>query len=372
MNTSVSSRAKKLAAILLTITASIWAVLRIGPSTLPDLGSFVQRIGGWRDSNLPSDIEYIRENIPYQVLYEALGSHGVSGYFIQWAITSSIAMVGLAFWYADSAGEKRRLMGVRLALLSPIVAIFIGFIGSYDSLTVVGVVGLLWGWRLNSRILVVVSSAFLGFHHWGQALPMTIALLITSFALSKGSPWFDHGKSLLWSPFGVLLGKGLSLLTLWLVTGSPSGSRLGATQSSVVYDTLVTSVNHFPILLYSLFAGSWIIVLMVLSRLATRSKYLLILAVGLCFILAVAITDQTRVFILLSLPSLALMTRWLMSNPSTSRSDLIVVEASAWLLTPVLLWTNSLGRGELQYTGALDQLIMFTQSLPKLFAFVIT
>jgi len=358
-----SNYVRKIAVVALTSLALIWAIVRVGPATLPDLVGYVDRFSVWQDPNLPAGISYIRENLIHILIYQQLGERGINTYMIQWAVTTAIALLLLSLWYSDSAGPGRRSLGIRLAFLSPVVAVLFGFIGSYDPITVIGAVGLLFAWRNKSRILALGAGVLLGFQHWSQALLMVVTLCIVMWALSRESPWFDRGRILWWSPIGVILGKGLSFLVLWLVSGSVSGNRLSYFGSEEMRSAVITSINHFPILLFSIFAGAWVIVAKVMIALNRTSLIVITASLVACMALAFALTDQSRIFILIVLPSLALMTRWVLENPSTTGRDLKLIEVLAWVLTPVLVWTSSLGLGYVQYTGALDQMIMFVQQV---------
>jgi hypothetical protein len=346
--------------VILTLCAATWAALRIGPSPLPDLTGFVDRIGIWRNEDLPPIFSHVRENLPYQLIYEGLGSRGILWYLAQWIATFVIAVGLLALWYADAAGTGRRHRGVRLALLSPVVAVFVGFIGGYDPLTVIGAVGMLWAWKFGSRPLLIAAGVFLGFQHFVQAVPMVIAAALTAWAFAQNRADFRR-PTFAWALPGLVLGKVISMIVLLTVTGSIGGSRSEFLTEQWVRPAIISAINFWPIFLLSMFAGAWVIVAMCFVDAKTRARVALVAAFVVCLASCFFAADHTRIFILVALPSLALMTRWLLTRPRTSTRELTIVEVLAWVTTPVLLWTGSDGTGYVQYLGALDQLIMFGQ-----------
>ena len=90
---------------------------------------------------------------------------------------------------------------------------------------------------------------------------------------------------------------------------------------------------------------------------------MLVIAGLVCAVPAFLLLDQTRVFIILSFPSLALTTMHMLRDEAVSLRQLRAVETLAWVCVPLFIWTTSTGAGRLQHVGALDVQIMSLQEL---------
>jgi len=342
--------------------AVAWAVFRVAPAPLPDLPRFVAALGNWRDRNPDPDYDHLRENLLFQWLFEPASSLGVNAYLLQWAIGVVLVVGGLAWLYRRNVSPQWRGTALRLAILSPVAAIMVGFFGSYDPVTMGVALLLLAAWMAQRTMGVVAFGALLGLQHFGQALAMVVALGLTTAALSENGPRSAvrlTGQAL----GGVLLGKGIALTVLWVASGSPLGSRVPPTSEVIATsNAVVTTVNFFPALLLSLFAGAWAIVVAAFIVRSRRGRFLL-LAAAVVVSYSLVFTDQTRIFVLLAFPSLAMLTIFVLQRFEGNRVAIRGIEALAWIITPILLWTDSDGVGRVQYLGALDAQIMAWQQV---------
>lgn len=359
---TVSSTRSRILGVGLAALAVAWALFRVAPAPLPDLPRFVGAIGNWREATPDPDYDHLRENLVFQWLFEPAASLGVNVYLLQWLIGVILVVGGLAWIYRANVAPQWRGTALRLAILSPVAAIMVGFFGSYDPVTMGLAVVLVALWLANRSRGVVIVGAFLGLQHFGQALAMIVALGLTTAALSDDGPRRAI-RLTLWALAGTAVGKGLAIVILRLASGSAVGSRVPPTTEVIATsNAIVTTVNYFPILLVSLFAGAWAIVIGAFLVRSPRGRLLLI-AAAVVASYSLVFTDQTRIFVLLSFPSVALLTVYVLRKYEASPRAIRGIEAMAWIITPVLLWTDSDGVGRVQYLGALDAQIMAWQQI---------
>ena len=358
----VTQTKTRAAGAALALVAAMWAVFRVAPAPLPDLPRFVAALGNWREAKPDPAYDHLRENLLFQWLFEAAASLGVNVYLLQWSVGVVLVVGGLAWIYRRNVSVEWKGMALRLAILSPVAAIMVGFFGSYDPVTMGLAVVLVAAWLSERSWWIAIAGIGLGLQHFGQAIAMVVALGLTSAALSEGGVRKSApltGKALA----GVLAGKAIAFFALWVFSGSAVGSRVPPTTEVIsTSNAVITTVNYFPILLVSLFAGAWAIVV---AGFIVRSRQgrVLLIAAALVASYSLVFTDQTRIFVLLSFPSLALLTVFVLRRFESNAIAMRGIEALAWIVTPVLLWTDSDGVGRVQYLGALDAQIMAWQQV---------
>jgi len=347
----------------LILAAAVWAIFRVAPAPVPELPAYVEAIGNWRDNQYATTYAHLRENLVWQWTFEFSASSGLSIYLLQWLLVTLCVISILAFLYRGSAPPEYRGAAIRLALLSPIVALLFGFFGSYDTVTALLAMGLLISWMQQRAWLVGIVSLLLGLQHVGQALPMILALGLTWTALNEDSTSRQTLRVLAVGLGSAVLGKAVGLAILFFASSSTAGNRVPDGELfAPLRDAWVTSLNFLPAVIYSFLAGSWIIAAYVFWDGNRRRRILLVCALATCAIPAFSLLDQTRIFMLLSLPGLSLITVHFMKSADMSHTRIRVAEVAAWVGVPILIWTGYTGAGRVQYMGALDaQLISWQQ-----------
>jgi hypothetical protein len=58
-----------------------------------------------------------------------------------------------------------------------------------------------------------------------------------------------------------------------------------------------------------------------------------------------------------------LLTALVLNDESVSAREVVLIEALAWIVTPLFMWQASEGYGYLQHTGVLDLYQMFAQQV---------
>jgi hypothetical protein len=126
---------------------------------------------------------------------------------------------------------------------------------------------------------------------------------------------------------------------------------------------LKSSIDFFPITLLAFFSGLWIVAIFVWMAQNRRGRILLLVGFAFCSFLTLTDADKTRLFVIIALPALMIMIRWFVESDQFSRRDFILAEVMAWIIPPILIWENSLGMGQVQHLGWIDQFVMSWQMM---------
>lgn len=346
---------------LLALVAALWAVLRVAPGTIPDVSQTAARSALWPQRDLGEFTEFVRTSPLGQIAYRIGGALGTWEYVLIHALAAMGAVALLAWWLARQVPAGRRGVAVRLVVLSPVVAVLVVFLGAYDPFTVIGMAALLFAWASGSRWAVVAAGVYLGFQHFEQGLVVVIVGAVAAYAL-RGRPGADRPTPA-WAYLGLVVGKAALTLVLQMATGDGLSGRSSYLVWEWVRPALVSTVNFGPVLLLSLFAGLWALVVVGLLRLQLRQRLLMLLAFALCLVPMAVAADHTRIYVLCALVPLLMLTADVLRGGDVTGHELVLVEAMAWLVVPLFVWTSSDGTGYLQHTGVYDLWVMFGQQV---------
>lgn len=339
----------------LIVLAAAWAVIRSGVSVSP----------GMRDAHLTALIwpqalgqglnDFYVDSALGIFVYRALRLTTQHSFLLLSVATTIIAITALVVWAARTVPNGSRSRASRLVLLAPLPAVLFTWLGFYDAFTVLAWAVALFAWSSGSRPLMVIAGTLLGLQHFEQALAGLVALTLTWFAV-RGTAEFKsaplNSRNPLWVLPGVLLGK----LVLVLAITAGGGEASGRTSGIGLYlrEWMVTALNTAPILLWSLFAGTWaLVVAWWLHEPKWRRRWWIFAAVGVGLTALLLSGDRPRVFVLVMAPALLLLTVSMLSSNRLSPRSWRLVEVIVWLAPPIALWGTSVSS-----QIALDHLIM--------------
>jgi len=352
--------------MLALVVAVIWAVTRVGPQTTSDLAADSARALDWPNPGLDGLQAYNRTSPVGPLLLRLIPGADETTYFVLHLVAAFIAVGLIAAWPAFLAAPGQRLRAARLMILGPVTASVFISIGNYDPFTLIGLGLFLFAWssgKSYSRFLMVATGVYLGFQHFEQTLFAVIAMSIGVLALRSRLPESLAGKPTpAWGIPGVLLGKVILSLVFVLQGIDPLEGR-GAyiADEGLLREALVASVNHFPVLLMSLFAGLWVVAGLAFFRVPDfRSRLLLLASAAIPFVVAVSTLAQTRVFIMAMLPLVAVMVVVVLSDQKLLAipAVLFTVELLAWVSVPQNLYVSPGNGARIMDTNALDYVIM--------------
>jgi hypothetical protein len=350
--------------VLGTALALIWAVIRIGPR-IPYPGSFYISTS-WPFPGLDEVQTYARSSPVGYWLAMLLGIEQ-SHWLILMRVVAAVAAVALvATWvYRETAEGSQRLRGFRLVVLGPLTAILFLTLGSYDAFTVLGLGMALFAWSRGAWPWLLLAGTYLGIQHFEQGLVAVVAWALVLAGMAGQLPErLSSRRTSLWLIPGMLLGK-VTLLTLLVANGVSAGEGRSywLQNSELLKRAVVGAMNFGPALLLSLFAGLWAVVILALTLPAdNRRRLLLALGLAVPALSAVITMDHTRVFVITTVPIVAILIVTVLSTREvTSQWRLVLlVEAMAWIVVPInIQGTDVVYVDPMNF---LDQWIIFLQN----------
>ena len=353
---------------ILIVLSGLWAIGRVGLSTIPGISSAADNAFGWPFNELSQYSAFSATSPLGSIFFTAIGRNDPRVFLGVHIVAVVVALVAILWWVKLMTPRSTRLMAFRLVILSPWVALLLIFLGSYDPFTVIAFALLLLAWKTNNSLLVLLAGALVGFQHFEQSVFAVTAAFLVATALKDRLPiGYLSLRKFVFTLSGMVLGK-LSL-TLILTFGSSSGAfgRSAFWSAEWIRISLVTSVNFWAVLLLSLFAGSWGLVVFMGLSVQRREQLFLLTAFFVCLLPAVITLDHTRVFVMSSLMALSIMTvAFARSSDSIGSKEYIYVEALAWLILPLTVWVGMDATPYLHNVGSLDQLIIFYNQVVNL------
>jgi hypothetical protein len=258
------------------------------------------------------------------------------------ALFGTMAAVGatatLLSWMAVASESGSRIRAMRLAILCPLFAVLFAWLGFYDSWTLLAWVVALYLWLTGSRIALAAGGLLLGFQHFEQGILGIVALWLTWLAVGDRLRAPINRLSPLWILPGLLVGKAVLLA----VTAQESSSR-SAWLLEHLRSWTVTGVSVGPVLAWSLFAGSWgLVIWLWLSVSERRSRVYLILALTIGLAATFISGDRPRVFIIVMAPALLVAILVFVKTVRQGSTESRIVEALMWLAPPLLLWGKTI------------------------------
>lgn len=339
------------------VAALAWSILRAGPTITPSLDALVDAAQAWPE-RLPGEFEAFYADSPLGLLVaRALGSGSATAYL--WiSIAAILAVAGCwAFWAWLNAPQGQRWRAARLAVLAPLIGVLSAWIGFYDPWTMLAWAAVLFAWLSGSRVLLALSGTLLGFQHLEHGLLGLVALVLVWGAVRVDLPPRLGAANPGWAVIGLVAGKAVLLLVL--VSAGSSASGRTAWLGPYLADWTKVAVNTGPMLLWSLFVGSWAIVVAFWLAQPLRKPRVMLAAAFAVGVMALVLSgDRPRVFVLVMAPALLVLTVAYLHRRRDNSSELSIVESIVWLAPAVTLWGS-----DVVYANVIDQLVTTWQIL---------
>lgn len=343
--------------LLGVVIALAWSLLRSGPTVTPSLDALLAAARLW-PQRLPGEFEAFYADSPLGLLVtRALGA-GTPAAYLWVSLVAILAVASCwALWAWLHSPTDQRWRAARLAGLAPLFGVLATWLGFYDPFTMLAWAVVLFAWLSGSRVLVAVSGVLLGFQHLEHGLLGLTALVLVWIAVRGDLPPRLTALNPAWAGIGILAGKAALLLILLSngVTASGRTAWLGA----YLVDWAKVGVNTGPILVWSLFAGSWaLVVAFWLAQPQRRARWALAAALLVGLLATAASGDRPRVFIIVMAPALLVLTVAYLHRRQGSVTELRLVESVVWLAPVVTLWG-----ADVVYGNVVDQAITTWQLL---------
>jgi len=347
------------------IGATLWAIARVGPR-IPFPYSWY--LGDkWPYPNLELIQAYKRTSPTGYLLAEFLRLDSSPWLVAYYFLAALLASVLVAAWvWVELRGSQHRAKGFRIAVLGPLTGLLFLTIGSYDPFTALGLAIALFAWRTHSRVLFLLAGIYLGFQHFEQSIVVIVSWSLATLALQSDfpKPWSSR-QNPIWLLPGAIVGKVTLSLIIAAQGVDPAEGRLHWMESTYwLKQAIVGSINFGPVLLLSFFAGAWAVVILTLMIPDTwRRRSYLLAALLIPAIFAVITLDHTRVFIMVTIPLVAISTVIVLSHPRFSRNRelMILIEALAWIMIPMTVQGT-----DVVYVDGFNVLDMGIMLLPQL------
>ena len=319
------------------VLAFFWAIVRSGTGIYPAMDWYLPIVEQWPVRSTAEFEAYLSDSPLGILLAKVLGATDERRYLWLALIVSLVSLVAAACWVSLHVNAADRWRSARLALLAPFGAVLLTWIGSYDAFTVAVWILVLFAWSQGNTYLLVLSGALLGFQHFEHAVLGTLVLFLIWLAVKEHLPAELVRKNPAWVLAGIFVGR-LILEITFRVTGQYGNGRTEWLFTFLVEWNKVT-VNIAPQLLWSLFAGFWaVIVLVILTNIRKENLiyFALAFSVGL---LALALSgDRPRVFILVFFPATLILIVALLRNSNISLREKRLAETIIWLAPPLIFW----------------------------------
>ena len=337
--------------------AFIWAVVRSGATISPGLADAHNAAVIWPRIPGGEFSSFYADSALGILIFRGLSLESEREFLMVAVLAAVGAVIALAGWAAWAVPAQFKSRAVRLMLLAPLPAVLFNWLGFYDGYTALAWAAILWAWATGSRLLLSIAGVLLGLQHFEQGLLGIAALTIVWVAVRSGLREPLRSLAPAWSVVGLVVGKVILMATLALNGSELSGRTSGV--SSYYRDWIVTAINTGPLLLWSLFAGSWaILILWWLRESRVRNQTLIAFAVAIAVGAMLISGDRPRVFVMITAPLLLLLTVALLARRDLSRRTWTGVEVLVWIGPPIALWGPVVVN-----SNALDHLIMTFSSL---------
>jgi hypothetical protein len=339
------------------LVAFVWSIIRSGATISPGLSDAYNAAVVWPRVPSGEFSSFYADSALGILVFRVLPLESEQQFLLLSATAAIAAVVALAGWAAWVVPNEFKSRAVRLLLLAPLPAVLFNWLGFYDGFTALAWAAILWAWASGSRLLLALAGILLGLQHFEQGLLGLIALTLVWLAVRGDLREPLRNRTPIWTVFGLAIGKGVLMGTLALNGSELSGRTSGV--SAYYREWFITAINTGPMLLWSLFAGSWAIVIAWWLREShRRNQVLVILAVALALGATLISGDRPRVFIMITAPLLLVLTVALLMSRGLSRRSWLGIETLVWIGPPIALWGSKVVN-----SNALDHLIVTFSSL---------
>jgi len=346
-----SARGSALLGVVGVVVAMLWSILRAGPTVTPSLEAIVDAARIWPERLSGEFVAFYTDSPVGLLIIRGVGAVDPTSALRVSVVFLLLATLGWAAWAWWATEGSQRWRAARLAVLAPLTGVLATWIGFYDPFTVMAWLVILFAWLSRSRLLLVISGVLLGFQHFEHGVLGLAALALTWWAVRRDLPNRLQAMNPLWALIGVVAGKAV-LLAVMAASGSALSGRT-SWLSTYLPEWTKVGANTAPILLWSLFAGAWALVIAYWLALKERRTRLLLLAAFAVGVIATVLSgDRPRVFVIVMAPALLLVTIAYLHRRSEHTQELRLVESVMWLAPAVTLWG-----AEVVYSNVIDQAI---------------
>lgn len=323
--------------LVLLGVALVWVLVRSGTGVYPALEWYLPIVVQWPVRSSAEFESYLSDSPIGIIAAQSLGATNESGFLLLSLIVVISSLLALAVWTALLTGSQEKWRAARLAILAPIGGVVLTWVGSYDAFTLAIWVLVLFAWSYGNRPVLILSGVLLGFQHSEVALLGVIILTAIWLAVKTDLPSQLSRENPAWLLIGVTAGRVLLEIVFRINQQSGNGRSEWVLRFLVEWNK--TGINIAPQLLWSLFAGFWVVViLLILVHWNQRYVFLFGISILIGIIALIVSGDRPRVFILVFFPALLLMTIAFLRNNRITIREKRLAEVIIWLAPPLIFW----------------------------------
>ena len=273
------------------------------------------------------------------ILYKALGLSSPQSWVLMHLVMTIVVMWTFVLWIALAGVPGIRAHSSRLVLLAPVTTVMLTGIGGYDPFTLAAMLLVLFSLFSGSRFVIAISAVALGFQHFEQGLLSLVALTATWVALKRHLPASICRVNPMWALVGLVLGR-LILSAVFLMSNVQVSGR-PQWISAFLLEWSVSAVGTAPLLLWSLFAGMWAVVLYTWLRLPDlQSRILLVGAFATGMVGLLLSGDRPRVFVVILAPAVTLLILSYAKMARKNHRSRTLIEILVWIAPPLIFAEN--------------------------------
>lgn len=326
--------------LILIIFAFLWLFFpRFSVGPIPFIDFFAKYAKQWPNAILEPESEYIRDSGLGQILFRLIPVDG----FVAFGILH-LAILLVAFYFLweliqISLPKPAASSLFRILILGQLGFVLFRWIGSYDAITFLLWVLALHAFLRRSHLGIALVFTLLGFQHFEQSMIGASCLFAALYWVGNYS---ELKKSLLVSFIGLVLGKGLLFIVLYINGQTGSGRNYYFTKFFIELG-MQEVYKNLPLYIFSLFGAIWLLVIPLIGRLSFSLRVIpLAITVFLILASSVAARDHTRVFVLSIFPALLVILISQIRDRRILLHEMQMCEIAAWCIPPVALWQSDL------------------------------
>jgi hypothetical protein len=326
--------------LALLVAALLWAWWRTGLGLLPNIDKHEFIAQSWPTPQIADRDGYILRSPIGLVLYQLSPFRGVLVFAALHAAALLGAYAAFAGWFLRHLGWHRGLIATTLLVLSPLTAVVMRWVGSYDAFYLLAWAAVLW--TLRARWPAQLAAGLvLGVQNAEQGIVGLLLFWLLRGFVTRGEPYARPIAALA----GAVLGK-LLLEGYLHSAGAVSGSRATWLANwALLEPTLSSALMMLPVIAWSGLCGLWFFVPQLPRVTWTRPVVLrLLAAAGLWLGTAIQAADHSRLLSLTLLPVVLLGIREVVATRFSSLESLW--RSYAWwvlvIAPPTIVWVETI------------------------------
>jgi hypothetical protein len=296
---------------------------------------------GWPEVKLDSGQEYIKSSPLGQILFRLSPSHTPLVYFSIHLMAITLAFCVMFFSFKKRHGSKYGIDVLTILLLGQLGFVLFRWIGSYDAFTILcwSIIGISYAY--NHPPLVYLGCTLLGFQNFEQGLIGFFVLMVAVGMKEVRS----QSKFILKILISILFGKIILETIFYISTHTLSFGRINYFTFQIVQRGFLDIFTNLPFYIWTI--GFFPLVFIYYG--AHLKWHFPIRNISTAFIISflssAAAIDHTRVFTLVSFPTIFWFFNYWLPKQYNFQKVLKTSILISWIYLPGMLWGSQIVLG---------------------------